>query len=79
MYAQSFDELPKPGPIAETVTRVIIDKVLDGKMAEKPALVELLKCLAAEGKLPEPALMTALAPLIEMVEDLMLDVPKADV
>lgn len=79
MLVQSFDELPRPGPVPETVATVIVEQVVDGKLADKPALLELLKCLAAEKRLPESALHISLAPMIEMVEDLVIDAPKADV
>lgn len=79
LTGQSFDELPTPGPVPETVTKVIVEKILDGRVGEKPILLELLRCLAGERRLPEPAVHTALAPMIEMVEDLLVDVPKADV
>lgn len=74
---QSFDELPK-GPIPETVCDKIVGGVLEGKAAERPARVELLRLLAREKKLPQAALERALFPMIEFIADIAVDCPKAE-
>lgn len=58
---------------------MIVEKIVEGKLSERPTLLELLRFLAGERRLPESALQTALSPVIEMIEDLMVDVPKAEV
>lgn len=74
---QSFDELPK-GPIPETVCDKIISGVFEGKAAERPARVELLRILAREKKLPQAALEHALYPMIEFIADIAIDSPNAE-
>lgn len=78
-FTQSFDELPsKNGPIPETLTRLAVEKIVDGKAAERPARLALLRLLASEKKLPEEALQTALGPIIEAIEDVAIDAPNAE-
>eukprot|EP00752_Nemacystus_decipiens_P007539 g6737.t2 len=72
----SFDELPK-GPIPETVCDMIVRGVLEGKRAEVPARVELLRILAREKRFPQDALERALYPMIEYINDIALDAPNA--
>ena len=62
----------------ETVTKTIVEKVMDGKASERPARIELLRCLASENRLNEAALVTALSPMIEYLEDVALDAPNAE-
>ncbi|CAN0423703.1 unnamed protein product, partial [Laminaria digitata] len=73
----SFDELPS-GPIVATVTKNIVEKVLEGKASERPARIELLRFLASEKRLPEAGLVTALSPMIEFMEDIAIDAPNAE-
>ncbi|CBJ33927.1 eukaryotic initiation factor 4G [Ectocarpus siliculosus] len=73
----SFDELPA-GPIPETVSKIIIEKVLEGKPAERPARLDLLRLLASKQKLPQDALERTLDPMIEFITDIAVDSPNAD-
>ena len=62
----------------ETVATAIVDKVIDGKAAERPARVELLRFLASEKRFNEEGLVTALLPIIECIEDTAVDAPNAE-
>ncbi|CAN0227895.1 unnamed protein product, partial [Ectocarpus sp. 4 AP-2014] len=73
----SFDELPA-GPIPETVSKIIIENVLEGKPAERPARLDLLRFLASKQKLPQDALERTLDPMIEFITDIAVDSPNAD-
>ncbi|CAN0545203.1 unnamed protein product, partial [Ectocarpus sp. 12 AP-2014] len=73
----SFDELPA-GPIPETVSKIIIEKVLEGKPAERQARLDLLRFLASKQKLPQDALERTLDPMIEFITDIAVDSPNAD-
>lgn len=76
---KSFDELPRgEGSIPETVTTIIVEKIMDGKRAERPARLQLLQYLAREKRLPEAALVNALTPMLEMIEDIVIDAPGAE-
>lgn len=74
---QSFTELPK-GPIPETVTKVLVETVIEGKASERPARLELLRYLASEKKLPAASLEYALAPTLEFLTDVAIDAPNAE-
>ncbi|CAM9873628.1 unnamed protein product [Pylaiella littoralis] len=74
----SFDELPEEGPIPETVCKIILEGMAEGKQREKPARVELLRLLAGEKKLPEAALERVFGPAIEAVDENAIDDPNAE-
>ncbi|CAN0466827.1 unnamed protein product, partial [Hapterophycus canaliculatus] len=70
-------ELPK-GPIPETVSKLIVESVIEGKASERPARLELLRFLASKKKLPAASLEHALAPMFEFITDMAIDCPNAE-
>ncbi|CAN0104148.1 unnamed protein product, partial [Scytosiphon promiscuus] len=73
----SFTELPK-GPVPETVSKLIVEQVIEGKAAERPARLELLRYLASEKKLPAASLEYTLSPMLEFLTDMAIDSPNAE-
>ncbi|CAN0487178.1 unnamed protein product, partial [Discosporangium mesarthrocarpum] len=65
---------------AEKVISVLAEKVVEGvgsKIQDQPALLELAGVLAGEKRLPEEALRKSLTPTIEVLDDLVVDAPRA--